>query len=116
MDYVRIKKNKDRKCRNDHKIRRDHFTNGGCSIPYQVPYHHCGDHFRINLAGLTDNLNFQLLKMDKCELEIVTTDGTESGKTYNAGIDFIEIRNDEDQIITILKDKINRISRVKDCK
>ena len=111
-------KSKDKKCGNDQKIIRNHFTICGCSIPYQVPCHHCEDQFHINLAGLTDNLNFQLLKMEGCELEIDTTVGThtrtERGKIHNVGIDFIEIQNDNGQIVTLLKDKINHIRRAED--
>ncbi|WP_338470567.1 hypothetical protein R4Z10_17465 [Niallia sp. XMNu-256] len=97
----------------------------GHCIPYEAPCHDCSDdhdhnNHRLNLAGLKDHLNYKLLTMSDCELVIHTTIGThthqEKGKIYNVGIDFIEIKNHNDQIITILKDKISHITVEEDCK
>jgi hypothetical protein len=50
----------------------------------------------INLAGLTGNLNFLLLKFEGNDVEIDIILGDEikkeRGKIYNVGIDFIELK------------------------
>ena len=96
--------------------RESHFWGERFSIPVHYPNHDCedcGDFFEINLAGLTDNLNFELVKCKGQEVEIETTFCSEenkiSGKIYNVGIDFIELLNDHGRIVTILKDKISHI-------
>ncbi|RLL43848.1 hypothetical protein D8M04_13140 [Oceanobacillus piezotolerans] len=99
------------------KYKVDQFTVEGCKIPYQLPCKDCKNHFRLNLAGLTENLNFQLLQEKDCKLEIMVgpNQDTEIGRIYNVGIDFIEIKNDDDKIITILKNKIVNIQREQSC-
>jgi len=97
--------------KDDHRFLKERFL-----IPVRFPYldcEDCGDFFEINLAGLTDNLNFELVKFKGQEVEIETTLCSEenkiSGKIYNVGIDFIELLNDHGRIVTILKDKISHI-------
>lgn len=70
----------------------------------------CDNFFIISLAGLTENLNFQLLKHKGCEVEIETIFGTkECGVIYSFGIDYIEIKRSDGTVILFLKDKINKI-------
>ena len=67
----------------------------------------CRDFFQVDFSGLTDNLNFKLLKGKDCKLEMNTIDGRRrKGKTDHVGIDFVDIKNDHDDIVTVLKDKI----------
>ncbi|WP_041580781.1 hypothetical protein [Bacillus sp. 1NLA3E] len=43
-------------------------SKGCCHIPFTFPRKHCfNNHFRLRLAGLTDNLNFQMLKHHDCD-------------------------------------------------
>ncbi len=82
-------------------------------IPVSFPCCDCDDRVRLNLAGLTGNLNFQLLKSVGCDVEIDTTisagENKERGKIYNVGIDFIELKKENGTLVTILKDKVSQI-------
>lgn len=70
----------------------------------------CHKYFDINLAGLKDNLNYKLLINRHCYLEITTFGHYKiKGKTHHIGIDFVDINVDDDQIVTVLKDKIDYI-------
>ncbi|KOP80561.1 hypothetical protein AMS59_04040 [Lysinibacillus sp. FJAT-14745] len=70
----------------------------------------CDKFFVLNLAGLTDNLNYELLRYKGQKAEIETVFCTiECGVICNIGIDFIEIKEQDGAIVTILKDKISRI-------
>lgn len=92
-----------------------HFLKGRFLIPVHYPCNDCvdcGEFFEINLAGLTDSVNFELVKYKDHEVEIETTtckDNKVSGKIYKVGIDFIELLKDNGRIVTILKDKISQI-------
>ncbi|MGM9948712.1 MAG: hypothetical protein ACI33P_01235, partial [Lysinibacillus sp.] len=67
----------------------------------------CRDFFDVDLSGLTDNLNFKLLTCKDCKLEMKTMDGCKKkGKTDHVGIDFVDIKDANDHIVTFLKDKI----------
>lgn len=77
-------------------------------VKYSLSF--CDDFFTINLAGLTENLSFQLLKFKGHEVEIETISGTlEHGVICNFGIDFIEIRKRDCTDVLILRDKISKI-------
>ena len=90
-----------------------HFRKDGCRIPVSFPCCDCNDPFRLNLAGLTENFNFQLLRSEGCDVEIDITFGAtenkERGKIYNVGIDFIDLKKENGSIVTILKDKVSQI-------
>ena len=62
---------------------------------------------------MTGNLNFQLLKSEGCNVEIDTAScdnmNKQRGKIFNIGIDFIELKKENDVIVTILRDKISQI-------
>jgi hypothetical protein len=93
-----------------------HFLKERFLIPVHHPYsdfEDCGDFFDINLAGLTDSANFELVKFIGRKVEIETTSCTEGnkirGKIYNVGIDFIELLKENGRIVMILKDNISQI-------
>lgn len=81
--------------------------------------HHydCRDFFQVNFSGLTNNLNYKLLKHKGCELEMNTIDGRrKKRKTDHIGIDFVDIKNENGHIVTVLKDKIVSIDWLsRDC-
>ena len=67
----------------------------------------CRDFFDVDLSGSTDNLNFKLLVLKDCKVEIKTMEGSmKQGKTDHAGIDFVDVKDADDHIVTFLKDKI----------
>lgn len=81
----------------------------------KYPLSFCDNFFTINLAGLTENLSFQLLKLKGHTVEIETILGTqEHGVICNFGIDFIEIKKRDGTVVLILRDKINKIYLVSD--
>ncbi len=85
----------------------------------KTPLHcHCRDFFDPNFAGLTDNLNYKLLSRKACELEMKTMDGSRKrGKTDHVGIDYVDMKDAHDHIVTFLKDKIVSIDWLsKDCR
>ncbi|SOC14983.1 hypothetical protein SAMN05880501_10815 [Ureibacillus xyleni] len=70
----------------------------------------------VNLAGLTDNLNFKLLKFRKIPVKMTATNGFQlKGFTHHVGIDFVDIKKENGTIVRILKDKIAHIKWMKDC-
>lgn len=91
----------------------NHFCKEECKI--QINFSRCRDdnHLCLNVSGLTDNLNFQLLRFKDCEVEIETILGSTGnkvrGKVRDVGIDFIEIEEEKGKIVTILKDKVSQI-------
>ncbi|WP_460010637.1 hypothetical protein [Lysinibacillus sp. CTST325] len=59
---------------------------------------------------MKDNLNYELLRYKGQKAEIETVFGTmERGVLCNFGIDFIDIKEQDGAIVTILKDKISKI-------
>lgn len=69
----------------------------------------------VNLAGLTDHVNYKLVKYRKIPVKLTAINGyTLTGKTYQVGIDYVEIKKENDTIVTILKDKIDRIKWLKE--
>jgi hypothetical protein len=100
-------------CQHDHYLIKE-----GCKIPAYFPQCDCNHLIEINLAGLTGNLNFLLLKFEGNDVEIDTILGDEikkeRGKIYNVGIDFIELKTENGMIVSILKDKIGQIRWLKD--
>lgn len=117
-----FKARKRKKAQNDdhsHESHRDfrstEFENDGCKVPVKFPCERCEDNFRVNLAGLTRNLNFNLLNSKGCKVEIETTSGLqERGKIFDVGIDFIELKKENGDIVTILKDNIDEIQWLDD--
>ncbi|BDH61516.1 hypothetical protein MTP04_16460 [Lysinibacillus sp. PLM2] len=72
---------------------------------------YCNDFFKLNLAGLTDRLNYQLL-ICQSPIKITTLGGLQlSGRTFQIGSDYIDIHS-EQGIVTILQDKIKHISHL----
>ncbi|HWL11882.1 MAG TPA: hypothetical protein VNQ57_02750 [Ureibacillus sp.] len=67
-------------------------------------------HLCLNLAGLTDNLNYKLLSKRHNKIQIGTIGGKRfNGKIKQVGIDYLDLNVDCDLIATILKDKIKHI-------
>ena len=70
----------------------------------------CNRYFCLNLAGLTDNLNYKLISKRLRPIEIGTIGGESyHGKTKHVGIDYVEIQDKHASIVTILKSKIKFI-------
>ncbi len=70
----------------------------------------CNRHFCLNLAGLTDSLNFKLLSKRRRPIEIGTIMGASfHGKSKYVGIDYLDIKENDSTVVTILKDKIKFI-------
>ncbi|MGE7688751.1 hypothetical protein ACQKMI_06040 [Lysinibacillus sp. NPDC097214] len=87
-----------------------HCSKDGCIKCSKYPNSCCDKFFVLNLCGLTNSLNYQLLKYKGQNVEIETVSGTkESGILCSFGIDFIEIKEKDDTFVTILKDKISKI-------
>ena len=81
-----------------------------CKKCVKYPLSFCDDFFTINLAGLTENLSFQLFKLKGHKVEIETIAGThERGVICNFGIDYIEIKKNDGTVVLILRDKISKI-------
>lgn len=78
-----------------------------------LKYYHCHCHQKIqlNLSGLTDNLNFQLLSNPKNNIVIqtISPDTNIEGKVYRIGIDYIDVQKKKGEIVTVWKDKIRKI-------
>ena len=76
----------------------------------KYPLSFCDHFFTINIAGLTENLSFQLLKLKGQRVEIEMLSGKhEHGVVCNFGIDFIEIKKKDGTVVLILRDKISKI-------
>jgi hypothetical protein len=80
-----------------------------CQFEVTFPCRDCHDNIRLNLAGLTDNLNFKLMKSKNQHVEVHTPCAAEKGEIEQVGIDYIELTNEKKQNLIILKDKINYI-------
>ncbi|GEM_PF-6455949 len=83
----------------------------GCKIEFSLPCYQCKTDLHLNLAGLTDNLNFQLLqaKLKGSPVIVETNFGQEKGKVKNIGIDYVELKQKDEEIIMILKSQIKCI-------
>lgn len=108
------KRSKDKKSKKSENQSNTYLRKGSCKIPVQIPCPDCNDFFDINLAGLTENLNFQLLRFEDSDIEIDTASGSVKGRICKVGIDFIEIKEKDGIIVTILKDKIIQIRWLKE--
>ena len=108
MKFFRRRRNKEKDC-----CEGPYFMNHGHLIPVHLPCCHGNDDFRLNLAGLTGNVNFKLSSFVGCDVEINTTFGTtkmkERGKICGVGIDFIDLKNENGMVVTILKDRVSQI-------
>lgn len=82
---------------------------GSNRIPVKYPYCDCSRYKRLSLAGLTDNINFRLLKNAGREVEIETTFRMEKGRIYDIGTDYVEIKEENGLIVTMLKENIRHI-------
>lgn len=90
------------------------FRKGHCCIPFSSPkFDYCNDRFRLRLAGLTGNINFLLLKSQKCKVIVHFSRGEEihsvSGKICDVGTDYISVRKSDGTVVTIFKSQINSI-------
>lgn len=88
------------------------FHKDDCQFEVTFPCRDCHDNIRLNLAGLTDNLNFKLIKSENRHVEVHTPCAIEKGKIEQVGIDYIELANEKKQNMILLKDKINYIHLV----
>lgn len=73
----------------------------------------CNDLIRPQLAGLTNNLNFQLLRKKKCpviiEFDAAGDEEQITGVICAVGTNFIDIRKRDDSVVTLMPDRITRI-------
>lgn len=105
-----IKKEVQKKRQTKREQSHTHFSRDRCLKCSQYPCIGCDKFFVLNLAGLTDNINYQLLRYKGQKAEIETVFCTkECGVIWNFGIDFIEIKEKDGAFVTILKDKISKI-------
>lgn len=86
-----------------------HFHKGKCHFEVTFPCRDCHNDIRLNLAGLTDNLNFKLLSLEDRKVEVDTSCTKEKGIIEDVGIDYIELKNKRKKNVIILKDKIDHI-------
>ena len=71
----------------------------------------CEDFHRINVAGLRNKLNRKLKRCQNCEFDMRTVAGSKKrGKTHHLGIDFIDLKERNGNIVTVLRDKIDNIN------
>lgn len=60
-----------------------------------------------DFSGFTDNLNSKLLKHKDCKLEVYTIEGCKiKGKIAHVGRDYVDIKSEDGDIVTVMKDKI----------
>ena len=82
-----------------------------CCIPFTST--RCNNPFNLRLAGLNQNLNFQLFGMKGCRVEIeYECQGTNEevkGIICDIGTDFIAVMRDNGVVSTILKERICKI-------
>lgn len=73
----------------------------------------CNDRIRPQLAGLTNSLNFQLLRKKKCpviiEFDAAGEEELVTGVICSVGTNFIDIRKRDDSVVTLMPDRITRI-------
>lgn len=105
FDFL-LKLLKDKKT-NEKKV--SHFNKGKCHFEVTLPCRDCHNDIRLNLAGLTDNLNFKLLSLEDRKVEVDTSCTKEKGIIEDVGIDYIELKNKRKKNVIILKDKIDHI-------
>lgn len=83
-----------------------------CSIPFTSA--RCNNPFNLRLAGLNQNLNFQLMGTKGCQVEIEYecqgTNGEVKGTVCNIGTDFIDVKSSNGVVSTILKERICKIN------
>ena len=67
----------------------------------------CEDVHRINFAGLKNHVNRKLNQCKHCEFEITTTGCSKKrGKTKQLGIDFVDMKEKNGKVVTVLRDKV----------
>lgn len=86
----------------------------GCHFkctPICVP--DCNRLLQISLAGISDTFGFILFRMIGCRLKVdVECAGKKNhivGTLCNAGTDFIDIRKANGRVVTILRDRVDKI-------
>lgn len=90
----------------------DVLTKQKCCFPVQFPSV-CDDRIRLRLAGLTGNLNFKLFRLKGCPVMIETDcpgpGNVVEGILCNVGTNFVDVRRDDDTVVTVLNEQIQRI-------
>lgn len=95
-----------------------------CCVPVSCPPIICDERIHLRLAGLTGNLNFQLFRMKGCPVEIEVEcrqggDGagkeTVKGIICNAGTDFVDIKQANNTVVTLMVEKIRLIKWTDPC-
>lgn len=79
----------------------------------KLKYYCCNGNqkIKLNVSRLTDNLNFQLISHHKRKVLIETLAPmiVVKGRIYRIGVDYLDIKQKDGQIVTVLKDKIKKI-------
>jgi hypothetical protein len=86
-----------------------------CCIPVSCPTIVCDPRIFLNLAGLTGNLNFQLFRLKGCQVEIELSSPCEDkveGIICNVGTNFVDVKQDDNTVITVLIERIRLIKWV----
>jgi len=90
---------------------------GDCCIPYSSVA--CRNPFNLRLAGLNQNLNFQLFRMEGCkvsiEYECQGSNDEVVGTVCGIGTDYIGVRKANGVVSTILKERICKIEWKDSC-
>ena len=97
---------------------RDCLKKKRCKKNRHVDLCDCKDFHRINFAGLRNDFNQKLRKCKNCEFDMRTVAGSRKrGKTHQLGIDFVDLKERNGRIVTVLRDKIDHINWLdKNCK
>ncbi|MBZ4687108.1 MAG: hypothetical protein PWQ96_351 [Clostridia bacterium] len=85
-----------------------------CCVPFSCPPVICDERIHLKLSGLTGNLNFQLFRLKGCKVEIeldCPADGKSKveGIICNVGTNFVDIKLEDNTVITVLIEKIRLI-------
>ncbi|MBO8128395.1 MAG: hypothetical protein H0Z39_04235 [Peptococcaceae bacterium] len=84
-----------------------------CPPVHCFPFFVCDNRVRLQLGGLTGNLNFQLFRLKGCQVIIVfECSGSElsvTGVVCNVGTDFVDVKRDDGTVVTVLTARICKI-------
>jgi len=93
-----------------------HHSHGHCHSLLFPRHGCCDDRIRLRLGGLHDTLGFRLMRAHGCDVEIETGDNQKvKGTVCSAGADFVDIRQKNKTIVTLLRHEIKQIHWKDDC-
>lgn len=94
-----------------HKNKCKSCSKKGNSISVKYYCCHSEQKIKLNISKLTDNLNFQLIKYPKRKILIETIAPKIEIKSniHRIGVDYLDIKQKNGEIVTVWKDKIKKI-------